>query len=826
MSNVTGQIGDQQVNLENAATEATLNKLLQATVAAGLKNKEDLKKLAQAAGLNVSETAESLKDLSAKTNKQSEEFKKLSKNAEDLRQKQTLFHSSLNSLVEGTSSASGIFKTFANDSTVVGLVFQGLAKAAAMQEKNFEVYQQISNAGASFAGSLTDLRTAAAKSYLTIDQFSSLIKSNSAAFLQITGSVNGGVIAFSKFSSQILNSQAGNDLMALGYTAQEANQGMLTYLAASGVSNAKELETNKALREGAVQYLEELDRLAEVTGKSREEQNELMKKQQLDAEIQTTAARMAPEIREKFLANVQYMTQQYGTAGRDMALAQAQGRAVITKEGQMLSALAPGMTSAYANLTKYAVGSKEYIKAQNNISLAAQQGLNQVSPAVLGFVKGIDQAQLTVAKQTQAGLNNEEAFAARDKKIADERAARATSQASEMAELNKGFRELGASLIDSFSLPISIVTGILGVFGKTLTFLSSLVSSLNGLFGGFGKLITVLGIAISAVIARMAFKSAVSGIASVGASVLGGAGEAVGGSGAIVGKGVGGVGSVLGGIGKGAGEAVGGLAEGLKKLGDPRALLGVASLVGLGAAVYVAANAFKEFSGVNWGSAFIGIGVMTGLAAAAALAAPVAPAIIFTSVAFGMLGLALVAMGTGLQSIQKSGGGNGLGALGMNLADFISNAPYGRMLLAAPGMSAFGLSAIPLSLGLIALGKGYGTVAEGLQKLNQVDPAKLAQVAAGMQKIKEASPGVGQTIVSGFVSLVTKAFGPNEKSDTVATASNSSPVAAKEEINLGTEVKKLNNTMMEMLRVIKESNDHAKQNVSATKALNRNVFPS
>jgi DNA-directed RNA polymerase specialized sigma24 family protein len=322
-----------------------------------------------------------------------------------------------NSLLDGNATTSQLVGSFSALKGTTGLVATAFSKLLSIQEANFAEYQKITSAGANFSGSLTDLRTAAMKSYMTLDQFGTLIKSNTNDLITLGGNVNSGAKAFAQFSNSILSSQAGTNIMALGYTTEGANQAMLTYLGSMGVNNLEQLKSDKNLRASTESYLEELDRLSQVTGKSREELNEKMKKEKMDADIRMTAARMDPKQREAFLANVRYMTTQYGDAGKDMALAQAQGRAVRTKEGQMLSAVAPKMQAAYAEMDKaakqYGVGSKEYIAAQNQVSLAAQEGLGRIPTAVLSAndaFKGLETAVGTTADQQLAGLTTKEKF--------------------------------------------------------------------------------------------------------------------------------------------------------------------------------------------------------------------------------------------------------------------------------------------------------------------------------------------------------------------------------------------------------------------------------
>jgi hypothetical protein len=102
------------------------------------------------------------------------------------------------------------------------------------------------------------------------------------------------------------------------------------------------------------------------------------------------------------------------------------------------------------------------------------------------------------------------------------------------------------------------------------------------------------------------------------------------------------IGSVGKSIGKGLGGIFSGLAGGLKALGDPKVLLGVAALGGIGASMFIAGKAFQQFSDINWAQVGMGAVALGVLGTAAFLIAPIAPAIGIGALAIGALGLALV----------------------------------------------------------------------------------------------------------------------------------------------------------------------------------------
>jgi hypothetical protein len=762
MASVTGRIGSDNVELNNAATEATLQALLNQTKG----NVDALKSLAGKAGIDTSTSASlntSQKNLSVTSQLVNVSFAGLI--------------TSTNQLASGQATMSGILSNFSNLPGPLGLVIKGFASLASFQETNMKSYQDMSASGVSFSGNLTEMRMAAQNSYMSLTEFSGLIKNNSQALTALGGSANTGAVAFAKFSHSMLSSDVGTQLLALGYTAEEANQGMITYLSAAGVSNAKDLESNKALRQGAAEYLGELDRLAEVTGKSRKEQDDIMKKQKLDAEIQMTAARMSPEKQAAFAENVKYMTMMYGDAGKDMALAQAQHRSVVTKEGQTLTAIAPGMQQAYQKMVdagnKFGIGSKQYIDAQNEMSLATQRGMNSIPLAAFSVndsLKSLSQAQLTVADQERKGLTTKEAFDSRDKKIEEEKAARAVSQAKVMAETDKNLKEMGQSIMELVSPIVSFLTPVIGFLANHMMALGVLMATYIG---------------YQLIINREKAKEAATGILNKIKNPLGGSGA--GGVTPPAGT------SALSGASGGSG---GGFIKFIRSLGRSLASLApiaVPMLIGAGAVAGVIA--------------ILGAGV------AAAIA---------------LIGLSLPVFANGLTDFGKIDGGNlikvavGIGALGIAMAAFGAGSVVGGLatglgsvinLFTGGGVIGQIQNTVakltPILPQLTALGPAINTYAQGIvafgKAVNTVDIVKAEKLRSILKPTAtEALQAVGTQMIQAVTKMAGGEASAGEKSHS--------------------EMQALNNTMKDLLKYMKDTAENTKRTHDATKALNGNLF--
>ena len=166
--------------------------------------------------------------------------------------------------------------------------------------------------------------------------------------------------------------------------------------------------------------------------------------------------------------------------------------------------------------------------------------------------------------------------------------------------------ESSVGSIASFGKAIGAVLGGLFVFKKAL-----------GAFGMIKNLIPGMG----------------GGAASTAAQTAGGA------AGGGLGSGIKNLGK---GIGKGLSGILKGIASGFKALGDPKALLGVVTLAGIGAAMqYTIVPGFKAFTDINWetiGKAVVAIGA---LGVVAGVMGSFAVPVLIGAAAIGALGLAL-----------------------------------------------------------------------------------------------------------------------------------------------------------------------------------------
>lgn len=205
--------------------------------------------------------------------------------------KKTVKESS-NVLKKLTSTAGGLTKEFASGSNRVSDFTQHMFSASGSLQRLVEYgehlvdnFRSLSNVGASFNNSLFEMRYAATTASMSFGDFTDMVSSNSSLLSVLGGTVSNGAKLFGEFSKEIRTSNLGKELFGMGFTIQGINEGLADYLELQVRSGRDINLRDRSLRESSQAYLIQLDRLAKITGKSREEIAAQMTQQVQDAGV-------------------------------------------------------------------------------------------------------------------------------------------------------------------------------------------------------------------------------------------------------------------------------------------------------------------------------------------------------------------------------------------------------------------------------------------------------------------------------------------------------------------------------------------------------------
>lgn len=342
MADVTGDLGGQPIELNNAATETTLKQLLAAMIAmvdssaAGKKGaklqkelEEELKRLAKASksatdALTEKEKAErkaakEAEELAKKEEKAATDlikgFEGLYKGVENVALGMVNLLSTMSDVGNSMSSAANAMSAIP---VVGGLVSRAFGAVAGATEKTYKSFQQAASVGANFGGSMTEMVNSASGAGLTFDQFSGIIAKNGEAIALLGGGATNGAKRLAELGKSIRNTDLGNQLGSLGYSTEQINEGFLRYSAMQAKSGNVQKLSNDELIKQTGDYLKNLDAVSKLTGKAKETMQAEEDARQRDAQYRVAERKISADDRKNLSMFMNSLTEAEQEAFKEM----------------------------------------------------------------------------------------------------------------------------------------------------------------------------------------------------------------------------------------------------------------------------------------------------------------------------------------------------------------------------------------------------------------------------------------------------------------------------------------------------------------------------
>ncbi len=325
MAEVTGVIGGQPVELNNAATEATLKQLLaamQAMLAAQGKG--------GSGGKAAKDLEKRLKDLAKATEEQQKQAKELTdaqkkliqtqKEAEEAAEKQKQAYAALGDVMSSFTSTvlktatgmTNLLSSLANmgDSltsaaqslsaipVVGGAVASVFGAVASAAEKTYKSLQQASSVGASFGGSMTEMINSATTAGLTFDQFSGIISRTGQDLALLGGTTGEGAKRVAAMGKAIKGTDLERNLTSMGYSTEQINEGLAKYGGMLARTGAAQNMTNAQLTKATGDYLTNLDAVSRLTGQNKKDIEAEREARLRDAQVRAMLAGKSAEEQE------------------------------------------------------------------------------------------------------------------------------------------------------------------------------------------------------------------------------------------------------------------------------------------------------------------------------------------------------------------------------------------------------------------------------------------------------------------------------------------------------------------------------------------------
>lgn len=301
MAEVTGSFGAEQIQLNNAATEATLKQLLAVTLAMAKggpgavdpkKAQAELDKLVKQfkkGETQQKKTQKAIDDETAKRKALQEQLDKHAAAEKRTQERWVAAGDTVKGLANGAALAATKITGMANSIANMGNSFSGAAGVlgelpivggligpvfgaiGAAGDRVYTTFQQVSSVGANFNGSIRSMVNAASGAGLTIDEFGALVAKNGQNLVMLGGTSAEGAKRLAQLGKQIRGTPLMDGLARLGYTTADVNQGLANYSGLMKQSGALSKMNNAQLIAGTGAYLKELDAISKLTGKKREE---------------------------------------------------------------------------------------------------------------------------------------------------------------------------------------------------------------------------------------------------------------------------------------------------------------------------------------------------------------------------------------------------------------------------------------------------------------------------------------------------------------------------------------------------------------------------
>ena len=360
MAEVTGNFGENPIELNNAATETTLKQLLAAMMilakGAGKDKKfeQDLEKELKRLAEESKKSADQQKKISAEQKKQATQEQKdadqAHKDAErkakadaaavkatqEYEQAQKSAQSAIKNvgkeLIDLASGMSQVLGALAgmDDSAskaagalgqipiVGGFLAKALGPAADAAEKVYDSFKKVSSVGAGFSGSFSQMIGAASGAGLTLDQFTGIVAKNAQGLAMFGGTTEDGAKRLANIGKTMKQSGLNDSLLKLGYSTEQINDGMASYISTMSRTGALRGMSDAQVAQASTKYMKELDGLARLTGESREQKQKEMDELARDAQLNAAISHLSAEEQENARKLIASYPKQHQAAIKDM----------------------------------------------------------------------------------------------------------------------------------------------------------------------------------------------------------------------------------------------------------------------------------------------------------------------------------------------------------------------------------------------------------------------------------------------------------------------------------------------------------------------------
>ena len=255
-------------------------------------------------------------------------------------------------------------------------------------------FDAVQAGGATLGGSLIEFRQAAHNGYLTMGEFTNVMKNNGEAMASFGGQTAVGAREFSKANRALAGGDMGRQLKQMGFSFEDmggTTADMMEQFALSGISFDQLAVRTGEVAKASFEQARQQKILSAITGRSIEAQKQAEKAQRKDAQVQASLARMGPEQRKQ--------TEQLISAFphlKDAILDQVTFGGAVSKEAMM-------QMSQFPNAVKSVQGAVDGIKG----AIGTANDVGEIAGFIDKLFEGEKQVQQRRNQQSGVGVGDQ-----------------------------------------------------------------------------------------------------------------------------------------------------------------------------------------------------------------------------------------------------------------------------------------------------------------------------------------------------------------------------------------------------------------------------------
>ena len=422
---------------------------------------------------------------------------------------------------EMVKTATDAVADFASIFGVVGKVIGKLISAFGsyvqevnkMSDRLYKSYQNLSKVGVTAADGMMGIAESAQRlgyglNEIGLENFGRLMKASAQDLALLSGSAVQGRKDFTEFASEVVRGSAGRELMNLGYSVEELNEGLAGYIGLQARVGLAQNKTQAELRAGATAYLKEMDALTKLTGLQKSELEEgINKGRAIEAfrakleDMRANGQEKEADAMEKYYA---VMLKQAPTIAQGFA--EAASGLIVSDAGRQYNLAIDQGANVIQNLTTGAMSLEQALGATYKQAKLSEGEFRQLAMAMAsGNVIGSYTELADIAKRS--GISQEEM--AKSIKEAQDAQAQGPGGVAAQTDLRRSQMDSRDALQNLVKAGVQPATSAMSAFSKVT-----------------GKVVTALGGTVS-----NAVNAVVPGTVSAAPTPMSGGGGAAGGGG-------------------------------------------------------------------------------------------------------------------------------------------------------------------------------------------------------------------------------------------------------------------------------------------------------